>query len=74
MKDNIENKNIGNRKFIIELRYDPIVSMLDKRGQIAEAVEKAKCFGTFHWEINTGEVTIRDHAEKEKSKNIDLCG
>ena len=39
-------------------------------GNGSEAVEKAKCFGTFHWEINTGEVTIRDHAEKEKSKNI----
>ena len=70
MKDNIENKNIGNRKFIIELRYAPIVSMLDRRGGIAEAVEKSKCFNTFHWEINTGEVTIRDHAEKEKAKNI----
>lgn len=70
MKDNIENKNIGNRKFIIELRYDPIVAMLDKRGQIAESIEKSKCLGTVHWEINPGEVTIRDHAEKEKSKNI----
>ena len=70
MKDNIENKNIGNRKFIIELRYAPIVSMLDKRGQITEALEKSKCFNTFHWEINTAEVTVRDHAEKEKSKNI----
>lgn len=70
MKDNIENKNIGNRKFIIELRYAPIVSMLDKRGQITNAVENTNCFSTFHWEINPGEVTIRDHAEKEKSKNI----
>lgn len=69
MKENIENKNIGNRKFIIELRYSPIVSMLDKRGQIVEAIEKSKCFNAFHWEINPGEVTIRDHAEKEKSKN-----
>lgn len=70
MKDNIEKNSIGNRKFIIELRYAPIVSMLDKRGQVAEALEKSRCFGTFHWEINTGEVTVRDHAEKEKSKNI----
>ena len=49
MKENIENKNIGNRKFIIELRYSPIVSMLDKRGQIVEAIEKSKCFNAFHW-------------------------
>ena len=32
MKDNIENKYIGNRKIIIELRYNPIVTMLDQKG------------------------------------------
>ena len=25
MKDNIDSKKIGNRKFIIELRYNPVV-------------------------------------------------
>lgn len=70
MKDNIESKNIGNRKFIIELRFAPIVSMLDKRGNVVDAIEKTKCFGTFHWEINPGDITIRDHAEKQKSNNI----
>jgi len=70
MKDNLDKKNIGNRKFIIELRYNPVVSMLDKRGAIVEAVEMSKCFNTFHWEINTSEVTIRDHAEKERAKNF----
>lgn len=70
MQNNIESKNIGNRKFIIEIRFAPIVYMLDRRGAIAEAVEKSKCFKTCHWEINTGEVTIRDHAEKEKVKNV----
>lgn len=70
MKDNIDSKKIGNRKFIIELRYNPVVAMLDKRGRIVEAIEKSKCFGKFHWEINTGEVTIRDHEDKDKSKNI----
>ncbi len=70
MKDNIENKYIGNRKIIIELRYDPIVTMLDQRGQIADAIQKSKCFGKFHWEINAGEVTVRDHEDKDKSKNV----
>ncbi len=70
MKDNIKNTNIGNRKIIIELRYAPVVLMLDKRGQIVDAIEKSNCFNTFHWEIQPGEVIIRDHAEKEKSKNI----
>lgn len=31
MKENIESKNIGNRKFIIELRYEPKVTMLDSK-------------------------------------------
>lgn len=51
MKDNIDSKNIGNRKFIIELRFEPKVSMLDKKGAIVELIEKAKPFNIFHWEI-----------------------
>lgn len=36
MKENIESKNIGNRKFIIELRYEPKVTMLDSKGAFIE--------------------------------------
>lgn len=32
MQENIDTKNIGNRKFIIELRFDQKVSMLEKKG------------------------------------------
>lgn len=69
MKDNIDSKNIGNRKFIIELRFEPKVSMLDKKGAIVELIEKAKPFNIFHWEIGQGEVTIRDHENKEETSN-----
>lgn len=34
MKENIESKNIGNRKFIIELRFEPKVVMLDKKEKL----------------------------------------
>lgn len=70
MKDNIESKNIGNRKIIIELRYNPVVTMLDKRGEITEIIENSNCFNDFFWEINSGEVIIRDHSEKEKAQNV----
>ena len=70
MQENIETKNIGNRKFIIELRFDSKVSMLDKKGQLAEQIENSKAFNTNHWEIGQGEVTIRDHEDKEKATNI----
>lgn len=44
MKENIESKNIGNRKFIIELRYEPKVTMLDSKGALVEKYKKRKCF------------------------------
>lgn len=44
MQENIETKNIGNRKFIIELRFDPKVSMLDKKRLLAEQIENCKAF------------------------------
>ncbi len=63
MKDNIDNKNIGNRKVIIELRYDAIASMIDKKGTIVEAIEKAKAFNVTQWEIGN-EIVLRDNEEK----------
>ncbi len=38
LTNNLDSKVIGNRKIIIETRFDPIVSMLDKRGQIVDTV------------------------------------
>ena len=70
MQENIETKNIGNRKFIIELRFDTKVSMLDKKGLLAEQIENCKAFNINHWEIGQSEVSIRDHEDKEKATNI----
>lgn len=47
MKDNIDKKLIGNRKFILEIRFEPKVSMLDKKGTLAEAIEKTGAFAVF---------------------------
>ena len=69
MKDNIDNNNIGNRKVIIELRYDAIASMIDKKGTIVEAIEKANVFSMAQWEIGN-EIVIRDNEEKEEATNI----
>lgn len=67
MKDNLESRVIGNRKLILELRFDPIVSVLDKRGSIVESIHKAKVFNTDHWEISQSEVLLRDNVEKKLS-------
>ncbi len=70
MKDNIDNKkNICNRKVIIELRYEAIASMIDKKGTIVEAIEKANVFSMAQWEIGN-EIVIRDNEEKEEATNI----
>lgn len=60
MKENIESKNIGNRKFIIELRYEPKVTMLDSKGALVEKIQETKVFPYSHWEIGQSEVVIRD--------------
>ena len=70
MKENIESKNIGNRKFIIELRFEPKVVMLDKKGEIVENLQGINIFPSSHWEIGQSDVIIRDSKEKENAKNI----
>ena len=70
MKDNLESKVIGNRKLILELRFEPIVSVLDKRGSIVESIQHNQVFSAHHWEISQSEVLLRDHADKKKANNF----
>ena len=70
MKDNIEAKHIGNRKIIIEIRFEPKVTMLDKKGELVEMLQHTEAFNVFHWEIDQAEVTLRDTVEKEEADNI----
>ena len=70
MKENIESKNIGNRKFIIELRFEPKVTMLDCKGNLVEKIQATKVFPLSYWEIGQSEVIIRDDKKKENANNI----
>lgn len=70
MKANIDTNNIANRKFILELRFDYKVTLLDKKGALVESIQNAKIFPIVHWEIGQSDITIRDHEEKQKAKNI----
>lgn len=70
MKDNIESKNIGNRKFIIELRFDHKVILSDKKGTIIENIRALNIFNPLHWEIDIANATIWDGNSKEDSLNI----
>ncbi|MBR5238563.1 MAG: hypothetical protein IKV26_07680 [Paludibacteraceae bacterium] len=69
MKDNIDKKHIGNRKIIIELRYDAIPSIIDKKGTIVEVIEKANIFNILQWEIGN-EIIIRDNEIKDEATNV----
>lgn len=70
MKDNIESKNIGNRKFVLELRFDAKVILLDKKGEIVEKIQDAKVISSNEWEIGQSEIVIRDNRKKEEAQNI----
>lgn len=72
MKENIDSKNIGNRKFIIELRYDSKVTMLDVKGALVEKIQETGVFPYSHWEIGQSNVSVRDAKQKEDSLNIAL--
>lgn len=51
MKENIDSKCIGNRKFIIELRFDHKVTLSDKKGAIIENIKSLNFYNPLHWEI-----------------------
>ncbi len=70
MKENIEANNIGNRKFVIELRFEPKVTMLDHKGTLVEKIQMTNVFPLNHWEIGQSEVIIRDEKKREDAHNI----
>ena len=72
MKENIDSKNIGNRKFIIELRYEAKVTMLDVKGTLVEKIQETGVFPYNHWEIGQSDVSIRDNKKKEDALNVVL--
>ena len=70
LANNLDSKVIGNRKIIIETRFDPIVSMLDKRGQIVDTVLSSGLINTPHWEVGPSEVNFRDCENRDDARNF----
>lgn len=66
MKENIPSKNIGNRKIIIELRFDAVPSIIDKKGTLIEAIEKSNPSLFQYWEMNSEGIILRDKENKEQ--------
>lgn len=69
MKDNIESKSIGNRKIIIELRFDHKVIVSDKKGEIIEKINELHLFNPYQWEFGVANVHVYDNEKKEESMN-----
>lgn len=70
MKENIESKYIGNRKFIIELRFQPQPTMLDTKGSLVNKIQETKVLLENHWEIGQSEIVVRDDKKIEDAHNI----
>lgn len=66
MKENIASKKIGNRKIIIELRFEAIPSIIDRKGTLIEAIEKTNPSLFQYWEMNSDGIILRDNEEKDK--------
>lgn len=69
MKDNIESKNIGNRKFIIELRFNHKVTISDRKGAIIEKIKALNLFNPINWEIGIANIHIWDTEKKKDARN-----
>jgi hypothetical protein len=69
MKDNIEKKDIGNRKIIIELRFEHNVLIVDKKGELINALKKADVIKPFNWDMGVANFSIWDGDKKEEAYN-----
>lgn len=69
MKDNIRNLDILNRKIVIELRFEPHVLFLDKKGSLIEGLQNLKFNNFKHWEVGDSNLALRDTKEKDLTRN-----
>ena len=58
MKENIDSKSIGNRKFIIELRFKHKVTLSDKKGAIIENIKSCNFFNVSFAFANAAESSL----------------
>lgn len=75
MEDNIEKKYIGNRRIILELRFDHKIILADKKGELIESLKKCMVFNPYHWEMGAANFVIFNGAKKEDASstlNVEL--
>ena len=70
MKDNIQFKSIGNRKFVIELRFNHKATLSDKKGAIIENIKSLNLFTPLHWEMVVANVNLWEGTKKEDNRNL----
>lgn len=71
MKDNIDSSVVINRKIVIELRINPMATILDRIGAISDAIAKKNIFKPENfWEIGGSErrVQFRDSAQQDETR------
>ena len=71
MKDNIDSSVVINRKIVIELRINPMATILDRIGAIADSIAKKNIFKPENfWEIGGSErrVQFRDNSKQDEAR------
>lgn len=68
MKDNIDSSSVLNRKIVIEIRYEPNLLFLDKKGSLLSEILKLKLFKAEHLGLNDTAITIADFNDNTKSR------
>ena len=65
MKSNIDNKLVGNRKIVIELRFQPHFSIIDKRGEILDSLLKIEAFKNLYGNMNASRILVGNNADED---------
>lgn len=74
MENLIPNKNINNRKIIIEIRFNSNPLIIDKRGELVKKLINDKVIKNAEWELGGGELKILDNLDVKQAKNIIFIG
>ncbi|MGD9706665.1 MAG: hypothetical protein AB7V07_03205 [Candidatus Delongbacteria bacterium] len=73
MEDSIKSSSINNRKIIMEIRYEPNLDFIDRRGNFLSNLKKEEIIKNSHWALGLNDIKLYDTKEPQNNRKLIYC-
>ncbi len=73
MEDSIKSSSINNRRVIMEIRFDPNLDFVDRRGALLKKFKSADVIKNSHWELGFNDIKLFDTTTATNNRKLVFC-